>query len=222
MLVTGETAEVIDYRELTDPWLPIVFVFVLALSFVLLTVAFRSVVLAGASRSALNLLSVGAAYGLIVLVFLEGRRPRPARLHRGGGDRRLAAALPLRRALRPLDGLHGLPALADPRAVTAGSRDDGGRRVQRRLDRAADHGRGADHHRVFVGFAAGDQVEFQQMGFGVAVSLLIDATVCPARAAARRAALLGERNWYLPGWLDWLPHLEVEGRTAGSDRVSSG
>ena len=71
MLVTGETAEALDYRELTDSWLPIVFVFVLGLSFVLLTVAFRSIVLPAVAIG-LNLLSVGAAYGLIVLVFLQG------------------------------------------------------------------------------------------------------------------------------------------------------
>ena len=69
--VTGETAEVLDYRTLTDRWLPIVFVFVLGLSFVLLTVAVRSIVLAAVAIG-LNLLSVGAAYGLIVLVFLKG------------------------------------------------------------------------------------------------------------------------------------------------------
>ncbi len=65
---------------------------------------------------------------------------------------------------------------------------------------------------VFVGFAAGDQVEFQQMGFGVAVSLLIDATVVRLVLLPAVLALLGERTWYLPRWLEWLPHLEVEGR----------
>ena len=69
--VTGETAEVLDYRTLTDRWLPIVFVFVLGLSFVLLTVALGTIVLAAVAIG-LNLLSVGAAYGLIVLVFLKG------------------------------------------------------------------------------------------------------------------------------------------------------
>ena len=69
-LVTGETAEVIDYRQLTDRWLPIVFVFVLGLSFCLLD-ARVPVGRAAAVAIALNLLSVGAAYGLIVLVFLE-------------------------------------------------------------------------------------------------------------------------------------------------------
>ena len=68
---------------------------------------------------------------------------------------------------------------------------------------------------VFVGFAAGDQVEFQQMGFGVAVSLLIDATVVRLVLLPAVLAILGERTWYLPRWLGWLPHLEIEGAGAG-------
>src|SRR5262245_56982879 len=69
--VTGETAEVVDYRNLAQHWLPIVFAVVLSLSFVLLAVAFRSLVVA-ATAIVLNVLSVGAAYGLLVLVFQKG------------------------------------------------------------------------------------------------------------------------------------------------------
>ena len=65
---------------------------------------------------------------------------------------------------------------------------------------------------VFVGFASGDQVEFQQMGFGVAVSLLIDATLIRLVLMPAVLALLGEHAWYLPSWLAWLPHVEIEGR----------
>ena len=64
---------------------------------------------------------------------------------------------------------------------------------------------------VFVGFATGDQVEFQQMGFGIAVSLLIDATLIRLVLMPAVLALLGERAWYLPSWLEWLPHVEIEG-----------
>jgi RND superfamily putative drug exporter len=63
---------------------------------------------------------------------------------------------------------------------------------------------------VFSGFAAGDLIMFQQMGFGVAVALLIDATVIRSVLLPSAMALLGDRNWYLPRWLRWLPHLEVE------------
>jgi RND superfamily putative drug exporter len=68
---------------------------------------------------------------------------------------------------------------------------------------------------VFVGFAAGDQVEFQQMGFGIAVSLLIDATLVRLVLLPAVLALLGEHTWYVPSWLGWLPHVEIEGHGAG-------
>ena len=64
---------------------------------------------------------------------------------------------------------------------------------------------------VFSGFARGDLVMFQQMGFGVAVALLIDATVIRSVLLPSAMVLLGDRNWYLPRWLEWIPHLEVEG-----------
>jgi RND superfamily putative drug exporter len=66
---------------------------------------------------------------------------------------------------------------------------------------------------VFVGFASGEQVEFQQMGFGVAVSLLIDATLIRLVLLPAVLAMLDERAWYLPSWLGWLPHVEIEGHT---------
>ena len=59
--------------------------------------------------------------------------------------------------------------------------------------------------------AGGDLVMFQQMGFGIAVSLLIDATVIRSVVLPSVMVLLGDRNWYLPRWLTWIPHLEVEG-----------
>ena len=64
---------------------------------------------------------------------------------------------------------------------------------------------------VFVGFASGDQAEFQQMGFGVAVALLIDATLIRLVLLPAVLGLLGERAWALPQWLEWLPHVELEG-----------
>ena len=63
---------------------------------------------------------------------------------------------------------------------------------------------------VFSGFARGDLIMFQQMGFGVAVALLIDATIIRSVLLPSAMKLLGERNWYLPAWLEWLPRLEVE------------
>jgi putative drug exporter of the RND superfamily len=63
---------------------------------------------------------------------------------------------------------------------------------------------------VFAGFATGELVMFQQMGFGVAVALLLDATLIRSVLVPAAMELLGDRNWWLPSWLGWLPHLEVE------------
>ena len=111
-LVTGETAETIDYRELTSRWLPIVFAFVLGLSFVLLAVAFRSIVMPLVAIL-LNLLSVSAAYGLLLLVFVEGIGNELLGFTQ---VEVIAAWLPLFlfSVLFGLDGLHGLPAQPDP------------------------------------------------------------------------------------------------------------
>ena len=77
---------------------------------------------------------------------------------------------------------------------------------------------------VFSGFARGQLVMFQQMGFGVAAALLLDATLIRMAILPSALSLLGHRSWYLPRWLRWLPHLEVEApdaRTAvESDRLA--
>jgi uncharacterized membrane protein YdfJ with MMPL/SSD domain len=209
--VTGETAEVLDYRALTDLWLPIVFAFVLGLSFVLLTVAFRSIVLAAVAIG-LNLLSVGAAYGLIVLVFLKGV----------GRDVLGFTEVDVIAAWLPLFLFAVLFGLSMDYTVFLLSRIRehvaAGERTTNAVERAVAStariitGAALIIIAVFVGFAAGDQVEFQEMGFGIAVSLLIDATVVRLVLLPAVLALLGERTWYLPRWLGWLPHLEVEGR----------
>ena len=213
--VTGETAEVIDYRALASFWLPIVFVFVLALSFVLLTVAFRSLVVPAVAIG-LNLLSIGAAYGLLVLVFQKGVGNELLGFEQ---VEVIAAWLPLF-LFSVLFGLsmdyhvfllsrirerhaHGVPT-GEAVAGAIGS-------TARLITGAA-----LIIIVVFVGFASGDQVEFQQMGFGVAVSLLIDATLIRLVLLPALMRLLGEGNWYLPRWLAWLPHLEIEGRTEGA------
>jgi uncharacterized membrane protein YdfJ with MMPL/SSD domain len=210
VLVTGETAEVLDYRALTDAWLPIVFSFVLGLSFVLLTVAFRSVVLAAVAIG-LNLLSVGAAYGLIVLVFLHGV----------GRDLLGFTEVEVIAAWLPLFLFAVLFGLSMDYTVFLLSRIRERVVLGEGTTAAVEHAVSSTARiitgaaliiiAVFVGFAAGDQVEFQEMGFGVAVSLLIDATLVRLVLLPAVLALLGERSWYLPRWLAWLPHLEVEG-----------
>ena len=210
-LVTGETAETIDYRELTSRWLPIVFAFVLGLSFVLLAVAFRSIVMPLVAI-ALNLLSVSAAYGLLLLVFVQGH----------GNDLLGFSQVEVIAAWLPLFLFSVLFGLSMDYTVFLLSRI---RELHSRGQTARDavaHAVGSTGRiitgaaliiiMVFVGFAAGDQVEFQQMGFGIAVSLLIDATLIRLVLMPAVLALLGERAWYLPSWLDWLPHMEIEGR----------
>jgi putative drug exporter of the RND superfamily len=64
---------------------------------------------------------------------------------------------------------------------------------------------------VFWGFAMGDLIMFQQMGFGVALALLIDATLIRSVVVPAAMTLLGKWNWYLPSWLEWLPDVHVEG-----------
>src|SRR3712207_707043 len=69
------------------------------------------------------------------------------------------------------------------------------------------------------GFATGELVAFQQMGFGVAVALLVDATVVRTVVIPAAMQLLGDRNWYLPQWLTWLPNVHVEGESAAPAAV---
>jgi RND superfamily putative drug exporter len=72
---------------------------------------------------------------------------------------------------------------------------------------------------VFVGFATGDLVAFQQMGFGVAIALLVDATIVRTVIIPAVMQLLGERNWYLPEQLAWLPNVHIEGEAAAPPPV---
>jgi RND superfamily putative drug exporter len=67
---------------------------------------------------------------------------------------------------------------------------------------------------VFGGMATGEMVVFQQMGFGLAVAILLDATVVRTIVVPATMELLGDRNWYLPRWLEWLPNVSIEGRRA--------
>jgi uncharacterized membrane protein YdfJ with MMPL/SSD domain len=210
VLVTGQTAESIDYFALTERWLPILIVFVLSLSFILLTIAFRSVVVA-ATAIVLNLLSVGAAYGALILVFQEGF----------GNELFGFQQVDFIEAWVPLFLFAVLFGLSMDYSVFLLSR------IRERYlqtgdnDLAVEHGIGSTARlitgaaliiiAVFSGFALGDLVAFQQMGFGVAISLLIDATIIRSVLLPAAMKLLGEWNWYLPSWLRWLPDFHVEG-----------
>jgi RND superfamily putative drug exporter len=67
---------------------------------------------------------------------------------------------------------------------------------------------------VFGGFALGDLVMLQQMGFGLAVAVILDATVVRTVLVPASMELLGDWNWYFPNWLEWLPRIQIEGAPA--------
>jgi putative drug exporter of the RND superfamily len=210
VFVGGDTAESIDESDTMSDWLPIVITFVLGLSFVLLTVAFRSLVVA-IKAIAVNLLSVGAAYGLLVLVFQEGV----------GNELLGFPQVDTIEAWVPLFLFAVLFGLSMDYHVFLLSR------IRERFLRAGDNSEAVAHGvsstgriitgaaliiiAVFSGFARGDLVMFQQMGFGVAVALLLDATLVRLVLVPAAMELLGERNWYLPSWLRWLPDVRIEG-----------
>jgi uncharacterized membrane protein YdfJ with MMPL/SSD domain len=210
VLVTGDTAEELDYHESVDAWTVPVFAFVLGLSFVLLTIAFRSIVVP-LKAIVLNLLSVGAAYGLLVLVFQEGIGNELLGLSQAEN---VAAWVPL----FLFSVLFGL---SMDYQVFLLSRIRERYQLSGDSDEAVAYGVGSTARlitgaaliiiAVFWGFAMGDLIMFQQMGFGVAVALLIDATIVRAVLVPAGMKLLGEWNWYLPGWLSWLPDAHVEG-----------
>jgi uncharacterized membrane protein YdfJ with MMPL/SSD domain len=209
VFVTGETAEEIDYREITTTWLPRIIVFVLALSFVLLTLAFRSIVLP-LKAILLNLLSVGAAYGLMVLVFQKGIGNELFGLHD------VEAVTPwvplfLFAVLFGLSMDYHVFLLSRIRERYVATGDNTGA-VAYAVGSTARVITGAALIiiAVFAGFASGDLVETQQVGFGVGVALLLDATLIRSVLVPASMKLLGRWNWYLPGWLGWLPDPHVE------------
>ena len=215
VLVGGTTAENIDYFDSVIGPAPWVIAFVLLLTFALLTVVFRSVVVAG-TAVVLNLLSVGAAYGLLVLVFQEGFAADLL------GFQQTDAI----EAWVPLFLFSVLFGLSMDYQVFLLSR------IRERYDESGDTmdavqfgvastariitGAALIIVAVFAGFARGDLIMFQQMGFGVAVALLLDATLIRSVLLPSVMRLLGDTNWYLPRRLEWLPRLQVEGARADS------
>ena len=216
VLVGGNTAFFTDFLDLVDRYQWLVLGFVLALSFVLLTVVFRSIVVP-IKAIAMNLLSVGAAYGALTLVFQEG-------VGLGVFD---ALGFRFQRveaieAWLPLFLFSVLFGLSMDYHVFLLSR------IREEYDRTGDNtgavayglrttagiitGAALIMVAVFTGFAAGRLGPLQQMGFGLAVAVFMDATIVRTVLVPASMRLLGDLNWYLPGWLRWLPRLDVEGR----------
>jgi RND superfamily putative drug exporter len=205
--VTGITAESKDFNDQIKTIAPRVFLFVLLLAFTLMLFAFRSLVIA-AEAIILNLLSVGAAYGVLVVVFQHG----------------FAKGLLGFDSTAGVDGF--LPIFLF--VILFGLSMDYHVFILSRIREAYDQGMTTDEaitHGIkttagvvtsaavvmvaaFSIFATLSVIIFKQFGVGLAVAILIDATLIRAVLLPATMKLLGEWNWYLPKWLNWLPHFE--------------
>jgi uncharacterized membrane protein YdfJ with MMPL/SSD domain len=207
--VTGVTASSQDFVDVMHARLPIVFAFVLGLAFVLLLVTFRSIVVP-IKAIVLNLLSVGAAYGVLVLVFQDGLGERLLGFRSVGG---IASGLPLFLFVI-LFGLsmdyHVFVLSRVREAVNRGMSTDDAVGHGIKTTAGVVTSAAAVMVAVFSAFALSPSQEAKQMGVGLAAAILIDATIVRAILLPATMKLLGRRNWYLPARLSWLPSLEAE------------
>jgi RND superfamily putative drug exporter len=210
IFVGGPTAEIVDSVQTQKEHLPFVFAFVLGLSFLLLLLVFRSIVVP-LKAVIMNLLSVGAAYGILVLVFQEGI---------GTGLLGFQES-PVIQDWLPLFLFAILFGLSMDYHVFLLSR------IKERYDETGDNtasvayglrqtasiitGAALIMVAVFGGMASGDLVVFQQVGFGLAVAIILDATIIRMILVPASMELLGDWNWYFPRWLEWLPEIHIEG-----------
>ena len=209
VLVSGAPAEVADIISIVERYTPIVFAFVLGLSFLLLMLVFRSIVIP-IKAVIMNLLSVGTAYGLLVLVFQHGI----------GADLlgfQQVEAIEVWLPLCLFSVLFGLS--MDYHVFLLSS-------IRERYDRTGDNAEAVAYGlrstagmitgaalimvAVFGAFASGETTLTQQLGFGLAVAVLLDATLVRVVLVPASMELLGSSNWYLPSWLRWLPQVRVE------------
>ena len=211
--VGGVTAEATDFFNIVDVYTPIVFAFVLGLSFIILMLAFRSIVIP-IKAIIMNLLSVGTTYGLLVLVFQKGV----------GTDLLGFQHAEVIDAWIPLFLFTILFGLSMDYHVFLLSR------IRERYDQTGDNAQAVAYGlrstggmitgaalimvAVFGGFAAGDTIVNQQVGFGLAVAVFLDATLVRSVLVPASMEVLGRGNWYLPSWLSWLPDLRVEAQEA--------
>ena len=208
-LVGGLSATSADFQDIVDTYTPIVFAFVLGLSFILLMVVFRSLVIP-IKAIIMNLLSVGAAYGLLVVVFQKGL----------GADLFGFQQTDVIDLWIPLFLFSILFGLSMDYHVFLLSR------IKERYDQTGDNteavsfglrstagiitGAAVIMVVVFGAFAAGETLINQQVGFGLAVAVFLDATLVRSVLVPASMEVLGARNWYLPPFLRWLPDLQIE------------
>jgi RND superfamily putative drug exporter len=214
--VTGETAGTHDFNQQMKSHAPLVFAFVLALCFVLLLVTFRSIVIP-IKAVLLNLLSVGAAYGLLVLVFQHHFADGILGFHSNGA---ITSWLPLFMFVI-LFGLSmdyhvfilsRIKELVDDGMPTEQAVATGIKRTAGTVTSAA-----VVMVAVFAIFVTLRSLDIKQMGFGLAAAILIDSTIVRAVLLPSVMKLLGDWNWYLPRWLEWLPRLDAETAREGRE-----
>ena len=213
VIVGGVTAAAADANSTISAYTPVVFAFVLGMSFLTLMIVFRSIVIP-VKAVLMNLLSVGAAYGLMVLVFQKGVATELLGLQP-------AEVIDVWIPLFMFSVLFGLSMdyhvfllsrirerydeTGDNReAVAYGLQSTGGLITGAALIMVA----------VFGAFASGKTVINQQMGFGLAAAIFLDATLVRSVLLPATMEVLGKVNWYLPSWLGWLPDLSVESEEA--------
>ncbi|HEU5362630.1 MAG TPA: MMPL family transporter [Gaiellaceae bacterium] len=209
--VSGQTAGTSDFNETMKSHMPIVFGFVLLLVFLLLLVTFRSLVVA-AKAVVLNLLSVGAAYGILVAIFQHRWAEGLLGFHSNGA---IATWLPLFLFVI-LFGLSmdyhvfilsRVKELVDDGMETGEAVAEGIKSTASTVTSAA-----IVMVAVFAIFGTLHTLDMKQMGVGLAVAILIDATLIRAVLLPATMKLLGDWNWYLPRWLEWLPSLSHEAK----------
>jgi RND superfamily putative drug exporter len=207
--VTGDAAASEDFRTNLDSRLPLIFAFVFGLAFLLMMVTFRSIVIPIKSIL-LNLLSVGAAYGVLVLVFQNGNGESLLGFTSNGG---VTNWLPLFLfvVLFGLSMDYHVFILSRVRELY-----DRGMSTDEAVKRGISTTAGtvtsaaAVMVGVFLVFVTLQFLDFKELGLGLAVAVLIDATIIRGVMLPAAMKLLGDWNWYLPSWLEWLPRIGAE------------
>ena len=204
--VSGDAAQSVDFRDQLVDRLPLIFGFVFALAFLLLLVTFRSIVIP-IKAILLNLLSIGAAYGILVLIFQDGHGESLLDFSSNGG---VTSWLPLFLFVI-------LFGLSMDYHVFILSRVREGYKSGMTTTEAVRHGISVSAGTVtsaavvmvvvFLVFATLSFIDFKEMGIGLAVAVLIDATIIRGVLLPASMAILGDWNWYLPHWLEWLPRV---------------
>ena len=207
--VSGDHAFYADFYQMVDEFTPYVFALVLTLSFILLMMTFRSIVIP-IKAVLMNLLSVGVAYGLLVLVFQKGI----------GNEIFGFQQTDIIEAWIPLFLFCVVFGLSMDYHVFLLSRvkefynktNDNTLAVSYGLSSTATiiTGAGLIMVAVFGGFALGEMLMMQQIGFGLLVAILLDSTIIRIILVPASMKLLGEYNWYMPKWLEWLPTVKFE------------